>query len=323
MKIGILGAGAIAQCMATAINGLDDSIEAYAVASRSLEKSQAFANEWGFKVAYGSYEEMLSDPLVDLVYVATPHSHHLEHSKMCIDYGKAVLCEKPFTANAAQAKELFAYASSKNIFITEAIWTRYMPSRKLVKDAIDSGIIGDIRMVVADLSYPIEDKARMTDPNLAGGSLLDIGIYPINFASMFLGNDIADISGTCTYCSTGVDCQDSITIRYKDDKIAILTASMQVASHRFGIIFGTEGYINCTNVNNIEKIEIYNSDHKLIKEIPIPAQVNGYEYEVLSCKKALEEGKLECDEMPHDETILMMTWMDKLRNDWGIKYPFE
>lgn len=323
MKVGILGAGAIAKCMAAAINGLDDSVEAYAVASRSLDKAQAFADEWNFQVAYGSYEEMLSDPLVDLVYVATPHSHHLAHAKLCIDYGKAVLCEKPFTANAKQAKELFDYAAAKHVLITEAIWTRYMPSRTLISEAINSGIIGDVRMVVADLSYPIEEKGRMTDPALAGGSLLDIGIYPINFTSMFLGNDIADISGTCTYCSTGVDCQDSITIRYKDDKLAVLTSSMQVASHRMGIIFGTNGYIHCTNVNNIEKIEIFDVDHKLVKEIPIPAQVNGYEYEVLACKRALEEGKLECEEMPHDETILMMTWMDKLRADWGIKYPFE
>lgn len=323
MKVGILGAGIIAKSMAEAINGLDSSVEAYAVASRDLDKAKAFAAEWGFEVAYGSYEDMLNDPQVDLVYVATPHSHHLEHSKMCIDHGKAVLCEKPFTVNAAQAKELFDYAASKNVFITEAIWTRYMPSRSLINEAIASGIIGTPRMIVADLSYPIEDKHRMTDPMLAGGSLLDIGIYPINFASMVFGNDIADISGSCTYCSTGVDCQDSITIRYKDDKIAILSSSMQVASHRLGIIYGTKGYIHCTNINNVEKIEIFDEDHHLIKEIPVPPQVNGYEYEVLACKRAIEAGQLECEEMPHSETLIMMNWMDKLRNDWNIKYPFE
>ena len=323
MNVAILGAGKIACMMATAINGLDDSVKAYAVASRDIKKSQEFADKWGFEVAYGSYEEMLSDPKVDLVYVATPHNFHLEHSKLCIDYGKAVLCEKPFTVNAAQARELFAYAKEKNVLITEAIWTRYMPSRQLINDTIASGIIGEPKMIMADLSYPIEGKGRMTDPNLAGGSLLDIGVYPINFTSMVFGDDIKDISGTCTYCSTGVDCQDSITITYNDGKIAILTASMVVASHRFGIIYGTKGYIHCTNINNVEKIEVYDEDHNFIKEVPIPEQVNGYEYEVLACKRELERGGLECEEMPHDETIKMMELMDKLRNDWGIKYPFE
>ncbi len=323
MNVAILGAGAIAKCMATAINGLDDSVKAYAVASRDINKAKAFADEWGFEVAYGSYEEMLNDPAVDLVYVATPHSHHLEHSKMCIDHGKAVLCEKPFTVNADQARELFAYAEERNVLITEAIWTRYMPSRKLVDETLASGIIGEPRMIVADLSYPIEDKGRMTDPNLAGGSLLDIGIYPINFTSMVFGDDIKDISGICTYCSTGVDCQDNITITYNDGKMAILSSSMQVATHRLGMIYGTKGYIHCTNVNNIEKIEVYNEDHELIKEVPIPPQVNGYEYEVLACKRVLEAGGIECEEMPHSETIKMIEWMDKLRKDWGIKYPFE
>jgi len=323
MNVAILGAGIIANSMAEAINGLDDSVCAYAVASRDIDRAEAFARKWGFKKAYGSYEEMLNDPEVDLVYVATPHSHHLVHSKMCIDHGKAVLCEKPFTVNEEQAKELFDYAKEKNVFITEAIWTRYMPSRKLVDDTVASGIIGKPRMIVADLSYPIEGKGRMTDPNLAGGSLLDIGIYPINFTSMVFGDDIKDISGSCTYCDTGVDCQDSITVTYNDGRIAILSSSMQVATHRLGMIYGTEGYIHCTNVNNIEKIEVFNSDHELIKEVPVPAQVNGYEYEVLACKRVLEEGGLECEEMPHEETLKMLRWMDKLRKDWGIKYPFE
>lgn len=323
MKVGILGPGIIAQSMATAINGLDESVEAYAVASRDLDKAKAFAKEWGFQKAYGSYEEMLKDPELDLVYVATPHSHHFEHAKLCIEHGKAVLCEKSFTANSKQAKELLSLAKQKGVFITEAIWTRYMPSRKLIDDAVASGIIGEPTQIIADLSYSIEAKGRMTDPALAGGALLDLGVYPINFASMVFGDDIEDISGFCTYCDTGVDCQDSITMRYKDGRIAILSSSMKAATHRFGQITGTKGYIHCTNINNVEKIEIFNVDHELIKEIPVPAQINGYEYEVLACQRALAAGELECEEMPHSETIKIMELMDKLRADWGVKYPFE
>lgn len=323
MNVAILGAGAIATCMATAINGLDDSVEAYAVAARNLDRAQAFADKWGFKKAYGSYEEMLKDDNVDLVYVATPHSHHFEHAKLCIEYGKSVLVEKSFTANAKQARELIKLAEEKKVFLTEAIWTRYMPSRKLIDETIASGIIGDANMVVADLSYNISAKGRMTDPALAGGSLLDLGVYPINFASMVMGDDIEDISGICTYCSTGVDCQESITMRYKDGRIAILSSSMMAESHRWGQIMGTKGYINCTNINNVEKIEVYDLDHNFVKEVPIPPQINGYEYEVLACKRVLDEGGLECEEMPHSETIRIMEWMDKLRNDWGVKFPFE
>lgn len=323
MKVAILGAGVIATSMATAINGLDDSVEAYAVASRNYEKAEEFRQKWGFEKAYGSYEEMLKDPEIDLVYVATPHSHHFEHAKMCIEAGKAVLCEKAFTANAKQARELIELAESRKILLTEAIWTRYMPSRKLVDDAIASGIIGEPTTIIANLAYSINGVERMTNPALAGGSLLDLGVYPINFASMVFGDDYEDISGVCTYTDTGLDCQESITIRYKDGKIAVLSASMKAATHRLGQIMGTEGYIICTNINNIEKIEIFNSEHELIKEIPVPKQINGYEYEVLACQKALAEGKIECDEMPHSMTIKMMEIMDKLRADWGIKYPFE
>lgn len=323
MKVAILGAGVIATSMATAINGLDDSVEAYAVASRDLERAQAFAKEWGFKKAYGSYEEMVQDPEVDLVYVATPHSHHFEHAKLCIEHGKPVLVEKSFTANAKQAKELIALAEEKKVFLTEAIWTRYMPSRKLIDDAIASGIIGDVNMVEANLSYNIAEKGRMVDPALAGGTLLDLGVYPINFASMVMGDEIEDISGTCTYCSTGVDCQESITISYKDGKFAALSSSMKCATRRLGQIYGTKGYIICTNINNIEKIEVYDWEHNFIKEIPVPKQINGYEYEVLACQRVLNEGGLECEEMPHSETIKIMEWMDKLRDDWGVKYPFE
>lgn len=323
MNVAILGAGNIACKMAAAINALDGSVCAYAVASRDLEKAEAFREKWGFQKAYGSYEQMLEDSQVDLVYVATPHSFHLPHAKLCIDYGKPVLLEKPMTANAKQAAELFAYAEEKNVFITEAIWTRYMPSRQLINQVIDSGIIGKPYMIMANLSYPIDQKRRMTDPHLAGGSLLDMGIYCLNFASMVFGDDIADIRGTCTYCDTGVDCQESITLTYKDGRIAVLTSSMMVASHRLGIIYGTTGYIHCTNINNVEKIEVFNEDHLLVQTIDVPPQINGYEYEVLACQRELAKGGKSCEEMPHEETLRMLQWMDKLRSDWGIRYPFE
>ena len=322
MKVGILGAGSIARAMAMAVNGLE-GVEGYAVASRELGKAQAFCDQWGFQRAYGSYEEMLQDPQVDLVYVATPHSHHFEHTKLCIEHGKPALVEKAFTANAAQARELIALAERRGVFLTEAIWVRYMPSCRMLRELIDSGIIGTVQRISADLSYPIPNVKRLTDPSLAGGALLDLGVYVLNFASMVLGDDIQEIKGLCTYCDTGVDCQENITITYPDGKMAALTASMLTASHRLGLIYGTKGYIHCININNIQGFEVYDLNHNLVKTVEVPRQINGYEYEVLACKKALEEGALECPEMPHSETVRMMEWMDKLRSDWGVRFPFE
>ena len=189
MKIGILGAGGIAVQMAKTVAGMKD-VENYAVAARSFERAQAFAEKYGFSKAYGSYEEMLADPQVDLVYIATPHSHHYLHAKMCLEAGKNVLCEKAFTVNADQARKLFALAKEKNLLITEAIWTRYMPSRKMIDDIISSGVIGEVTAVIANLNYAISEVERIRKPELAGGALLDVGVYTINFASMVLGDKL-------------------------------------------------------------------------------------------------------------------------------------
>ena len=322
MNIGIIGAGGIAKKMAETLNQMPD-MNAYAVSSRNENKALKFAEDNKVEKAYGSYIEMLKDENVDLVYIATPHSHHLEHGKLCIDFGKPVLCEKAFTANLTQTNELLDYAKEKGVFITEAIWTRYMPSRNIIDRIIKEGEIGEIKMVTADLGYDISHKERLIRPELAGGALLDVGIYPLNFASMVLGNDIERISSVCVKTDTGVDGQSSITLLYKDGKMAVLHTGMYAATEQCGIIYGTKGYIKAWNINNIDRIEIYTPDRKMKRSITVPEQITGYEYEVSACEKALKEGVLECPEMPHAETIQMMEWMDYLRKEWGIRYPFE
>lgn len=322
MNVGILGAGNIAGKMARTLNGMKDAT-AYAVAARDLERAQSFAKEYQMEKAYGSYEEMLADDKVDLVYIATPHSHHLEHGKLCISYRKPVLCEKSFTANAAQARELLDYAKENGVFITEAIWTRYMPSRKIITDIIESGELGEMHMLSANLGYCISHKERLVKPELAGGALLDVGIYPLNFASMFFGNDIVHIASSCVKHETGVDGQAGMILTYKDGRMATLHTGMYAATEQYGIIYGTKGYLIAYNINNIDKIEVFSSDRKLIRTIKVPEQITGYEYEVEACMRALNEGRLECEEMPHSETIRLMEQMDTLRAQWGIRYPFE
>ena len=188
-RIGIIGAGWIADKMAQAIAPFKD-MQVYAISSRSIEKAEAFAKEHDIPKAYGSYEDMVADPAVDLVYIATPHSHHYEHSLLALEHGKHVLVEKAFTANADQAEKLIQTARSKGLFITEAIWTRYMPLSHKVKDLMESGIIGRPRILTATLCYMMEQKERIVRADLCGGALLDLGVYALNFARMYFGTDI-------------------------------------------------------------------------------------------------------------------------------------
>ncbi len=322
MRIGLMGAGNIAGMMAKTVAGMK-GVSLYAIASRTEEKAKAFARKYGVKKAYGSYEAMLKDDKVDLVYIATPHSEHYDNAMLCIKYKKPVLCEKAFTANAGQAKEVLEYAKKEQVFITEAIWTRYMPMVDMIKDVLNQGMIGKPTMLSANLSYSLEHIQRMYDPALAAGTLLDLGVYPINFASIFFGTNIAKVSSHCTYTETGVDKQETITIQYTDGKVASLTASQCCVGDRKGIIQGSEGFMVIENINNYESFTVYNKDRKKILYRKAPKQITGYEYEVMACMQALKSGALECPQMPHKETIRVMEFMDDLRKEWGVVYPFE
>lgn len=318
----ILGAGSIAGTMARTMKAMQEVI-CYAVASRDYTKADAFAEKFGFEKAYGSYEEMLLDPEVELVYVATPHSHHYEHVKLCLNHGKHVLCEKSFAVNAKQAQEMFALAIEKKLLLTEAIWTRYMPLRKVLDDIIASGIIGDVSILTANLGYVINHKERIIEPSLAGGALLDVGVYTINFALMAFGHEIESITSTAVLTDKGVDAQNSITLVYKDGRMAVLNSTVRALTDREGVISGSKGFIVAENINNCERIRVYDLNRKEIACYEAPEKISGYEYEVSACIKALKEGKLECDEMPHAETIRVMQLMDDLRKHWGVIYPEE
>lgn len=322
MKIGILGAGGIARVMAETVNGMEEA-QCYAVAARDLGRAQKFAEEFGVEKAYGSYEEMLQDPQVELVYIATPHSHHYEHVKLCLEHGKHVLCEKAFTANAAQAEEILKMAEEKGILLTEAIWTRYMPMRKTIDEVVASGIIGKITSLSASLGYVIEQNERIHAPELAGGALLDLTVYPLNFASMVFGDDIVKVDASCVKIDTGVDGQDNVMLTYRDGKMATLYTTIHAQTDRRGMINGSLGYIEIENINNYESMKVYDLDRKVIASYEAPKQITGYEYEVRAAIRAIREGKTECEEMPHAETIKMMKLMDRIRADFGIVYPFE
>ncbi|MFI3226782.1 MAG: Gfo/Idh/MocA family oxidoreductase [Clostridia bacterium] len=322
MKMAILGAGNIARKMATTICGLDE-VELYAVGARDLERAQAFADEFSATKAYGSYEELVADDNIDLIYVATLNYLHYEHVKLCLDNNRNVLCEKPFMMNTKQAKSILELAKSKNLFIAEAIWTRYLPMRETINEVLDSGIIGEISTITANLGYTRHYSQRLLDPAIGGGAVLDLGVYVINFASMILGTKVKNIMATACLTEKGVDCRNAIVLTYEDGKMATLTTTFLATTDRTGVIHGKEGFIKLSNINNYESLEVYNKEYELVKRIEAPAQITGFEYQVLAAKKAIEQGKTECEEMPHEEILRIMEVMDEVRAQCGVVFPCD
>lgn len=322
MKIGILGAGNIAGTLAKTISQMPEA-ECYAVAARDIGRAEDFSRKYGFTKAYGSYEELVCDEQVELVYIATPHSHHYEHMKLCIMHGKPVLCEKAFTMNGVQAKEIVSLAKEKGVYAAEAIWTRYMPSRQIINEAIASGILGQVSMLTANLSYDIDAKERIIRPELAGGALLDVGVYALNFALMHFGNEIVKIDSSVMKTNTGVDGMETITLSYQNGTMASLTAGIYGRSDRKGVIYGEKGYLVVENINNPQAVRIYDANDKLMKEYEVPEQISGYEYEIRECIEQIRKGAKESVSMPLQTSVEVMEMMDGLRQTWGIQYPGE
>lgn len=322
MKIGVLGTGNIIKSIAPTIAKMQDA-QCYAIASRTQERANEAAEEYGFEKAYGSYEELVADPEVELVYIATPHSRHYEDMKLCIQHKKPVLCEKAFTLNAKQAKEIKELSEKEGVFVAEAIWTRYMPSRKMIQDLLDSGIIGKVSTLTANLSYIIGHKPRIILPELAGGALLDIGVYGLNFSMMHFGTEIERMESSVQFTDTGVDGQESITLFYKDGRMAVLTHSIYARSDRKGIFHGDKGYMIVENINNPQSISVYDTNDTLIKQVEVPKQISGYEYEFQECIEQIKDGKLESTSMPLEDSIQVMEVMDALRKKWNLVYPQE
>lgn len=322
-NIGILGLGNIARKMAFTVNEMENA-NLYAVASRSMEKAEAFKEKYGADVAYSSYEDLVKDNNVDLVYVAVPHSHHYDLMKLCLENNKNILCEKAFTVNAKQAKEILSIAKAKKLLVAEAIWTRYLPSRKIIDEILDSGQLGEVKFLSANLGYDVDDKERIQKKELAGGALLDLTVYPLNFACMVFKSKIDKVeSHMIEYPTTKVDAMEDISLSFEDGSFASVYSTIYSVTDRRGIIYGDQGYLEIENINNPEKITLFDINHDEIKSYPIPEQISGFEYEVQSCLDAIDNSKIEVEQMPHSEIIRMMELMDLIRDKWGMKFPME
>ncbi len=322
LRVGIIGAGWIAEKAAITLNGLE-TCEAYAIASRTLDKAQAFAEKWQIPQAYGSYTELINDPAVDLVYIATPHSHHYDVTKEALMADKPCLVEKAFMANLRQAKEIVELAHERKVFLAEAIWTRYQPVVQIVRDLISSGRIGEPRLVTATLGYSMGEKPRIMRADLCGGALLDLGVYALNFVRMFFPADIVSIDSQCVKSKTGMDLTNAITLVLSDGLLCNLQSSAACVGDNIGVIAGPEGNLIIDNINNPQKITVNTHDRVFVEDIHVPRQITGYEYQFIACREALIEGLLEPREMPHEETLYIMQLMDELRRKWGVRYPMD
>jgi predicted dehydrogenase len=320
---GILGAGNIARKFVTGVKALADHT-VVAVGSRQQATADKFADEFGIAHRHASYEALAADPEVDAIYVATPHPMHKENTLTALRAGKPVLCEKPFTINAAETQALIAEARQRQLFLMEAMWTRFIPVVREAHRLIKDGAIGQVRMVSADFGYRagFNAQSRAFDPALGGGALLDVGIYPLSLASMILGAPDR-IAGLAELGQTGVDEQAAFILGYPQGQLAVLSTAVRTNTPHDAVIMGETGMIRIHPPFWIPKKMTLTVAGKGAQEIEIPYTANGYNYEAAEVAACVRAGQLESAIMPLDESLAIMQTMDAIRAQWGLKYPME
>lgn len=322
LRVGIIGTGNIALAMAYTLSKMEEA-QLYAVASRSLEKADAFAGRFGGAKAYGDYRQLAQDDGVDLVYVASPHMFHHRHARCCLENHKPVLCEKAFTVNAAQAQDLVDLAHANNTLLVEAMWTRFMPFTKTIQQLVAEGAVGRPVTVMASHGQYLTHIPRLVEPQLAGGALLDLGVYTLTAASLILGGEVTGYTSDCVRWPTGVDAAHNITLHYGGLQNAMLTGSFLTALPQHWLVCGEEGVLQIEGISRPTQAKVLNKKGEVQAEHNAPQQITGYEHQVLACITALREGAIECPDMPHAESLRMMRLMDGLRAQWGLVYPGE
>jgi len=339
----ILAPGRIANAMATAMNGIkkgalsaadSSSINLYAVASRNLERAQEFAKKYNFEKAYGSYEELFNDPNVDAIYIANPHAFHYESVIQALEAGKHILCEKPAGCSRSQLDGMTSLARKKGLFFMEAMWTAFNPCLAQVRKVIADGTIGEVLNIDSFFNNrnPYDPKDRNYAPELAGGALLDLGIYNIYFAMMMSNFSEVKAHSSQVRMLKGVDAWNSVNLTFENGIITSFQSAMDLPhpekSHP-ALIYGTKGYITIENFFMAQKAMVYaykniwGSESDMVCEINQPFAVNGYEYELAHATDCILSGKTESDIHSFKNSEALIDVMDTLRADWGMRYPWE
>jgi predicted dehydrogenase len=319
---GILGPGGIARAFAKDLNFIQGHTIA-AVGSRSLENAQKFEETFG-GTAYGSYEELVADPTVDAIYVATPHPAHHDNVILALNAGKPVLCEKPFAVNAKEAQAMVDAAARNSVALMEAMWARFLPHYAKVREIVDSGVLGPILSIHADHGQRLADQgiARLIEPDLAGGALLDLGIYPVSFAHMILGNP-AHINSKAVLTEKGVDAQTSMIFTYDSGAQAVLTTTMIEQTPCRAVVAGLNGWLEIDRTfYNPAAMRVVLNDGT-VTEYPNTYTGHGLREQAETFKRLVRSGKLESDILTWADTVDIMKSLDTVREQIGLKYPFE
>ena len=324
IKWGIMGCGGIAQVFASSLDALDNKL-LWAGASLTPGRAQAFAEQHPMERVYTSYEDLVADPEVTAIYIATTHNFHFENIKLCLENGKHVLCEKPFTVSATQTQQLIELAREKNLFMMEAVWTRFLPAIQKLQELLATGIIGEVRTVKADFSITgdFSPEHRLRNRALAGGTLLDLGIYPITLASIVFGEQPTRIQSSAVMGDTGVDDRGIYLFDYPNGRRAVLTAAFTHHAPALGVICGTHGHIRLPVFHGAQELQIYREgqDPEVIK-LPYSNGEN-FTFEIAHAMECIQAGKIESPILPLSETLAIMKTMDTLRSQWGLVYDEE
>ncbi|MBB2891615.1 putative dehydrogenase [Flexivirga oryzae] len=323
LRWGILAPGGIAAAFASALlAGTGQRI--VACGSRSIDRAREFASQFGSFTAYGSYDELVADPTVDVVYVASPHSAHRDHALLALRAGKPVLVEKAFTRNACEAREVIEEARSRNLFCMEAMWSRFLPRYDVVRQAAADGLLGELDSIVADhgqLLYPAGPQ-RLAEPALAGGALLDLGVYPISLAAMLLPGEL-DVHATGSLTPTGVDRAETVTLR-SGGALATCVSTMSARTANTAVIAGTSGRLELPGwFYQRGPVRLVGTDDVVLDTYAPESTEHGLHFEAAEVARRVSAGETQSPLMPWAETIRVLEVMDEVRAQLGVRYPGE
>ena len=315
---GILGTGTIARSFAKGLGAVDGA-EIVAVGSRTLGSAEDFARVTGASRAHASYEALASDEEVDGIYIATPHTMHCENTLLCIEHGRAVLCEKPFAMNLVEAERMVAAARKRRVFLMEAMWTRFSPVMAEVRRLLREGAIGEPRMLLCDFGFraDFDPASRLFDPALGGGALLDVGVYCVSLARMVFGESPVETCGSAELGQSGVDEQSAWIFRYASGALAVMSSAVRTNTPHEAVICGSEGRIRIPDFWHPTRLFLGE------KEQAFDIAGNGYGYEAAELARCVGEGLLESPLLPLDETLAIQADLDRIRGQWGLRYPAD
>lgn len=323
IRWGILGTGKIARQFAAGLKNLPDAT-LMAVGSRTVESANVFGEQFAVAHRHASYEALVSDPDVDVIYVATPHSCHQANTLQALAAGNAVLCEKPFAINAREAAQAIAFARTEKLFLMEAMWTRCFPLMEKLRELLASKIIGEVRMLTADFGFRAEYRAeeRLFSPAAGGGALLDVGVYPVSLASMIFGTPTRIVS-QAQLGQTGVDEEAAIILSHARGELAVLSTAIRLETPQEAIIMGSAGRIRIHSPWWRPAAMTISRGGRSDELMEFPFAGNGYQFEAAEVMSCLRAGKLESCVMPLDETLSIMRTLDAIRVQWGLRYPMD